>query len=170
VGHREATGPGHVLVCCAMFSAPGFKAHKQLFGLFDIHYMNHRSQVLFPFTSNSWWKQMQRPIPDIRQSSGSLQESRKGLRIGQGKDSTRRPTESTNLGLWGLTETEPSTKEHVWTGPRPPYTYYSSCAAWSSYGPPNNCSGGCVWPGLCCLPLDPFPLAKQLCLASVGED
>jgi hypothetical protein len=32
-----------------MFSAPGFKAHKQLFGLFDIHYMNHRSQGLFPF-------------------------------------------------------------------------------------------------------------------------
>jgi hypothetical protein len=41
--------PGHVLVCSTMFSAPGFKAHKQLFGLFDIHYMNHRSQVLFPF-------------------------------------------------------------------------------------------------------------------------
>ena len=41
--------PGHVLACSAMFSAPGFKAHKQLFGLFDIHYMNHRSQVLFPF-------------------------------------------------------------------------------------------------------------------------
>jgi hypothetical protein len=51
VGAREAMGlPGHVLVCSAMFSAPGFKAHKQLFGLFDIHYMNHRSQVLFPFT------------------------------------------------------------------------------------------------------------------------
>jgi hypothetical protein len=32
-----------------MFSAPGFKAHKLLFGLFDINYMNHRSQVLFPF-------------------------------------------------------------------------------------------------------------------------
>jgi hypothetical protein len=53
VGDREAMGlPGHVLVCSAMFSAPGFKAHKQLFGLFDIHYMNHRSQVLFPFTAS----------------------------------------------------------------------------------------------------------------------
>jgi hypothetical protein len=41
--------PGHVLTCSAMFSAPGFKAHKQLFGLFDINYMNHRSQVLFSF-------------------------------------------------------------------------------------------------------------------------
>ena len=41
--------PGHVLACSAMFSAPGFKAHKQLFGLFDINYMNHRSQVLFSF-------------------------------------------------------------------------------------------------------------------------
>ena len=42
MGAREAMGlPGHVLVCSAMFSAPGFKAHKQLFGLFDIRYMNH---------------------------------------------------------------------------------------------------------------------------------
>jgi hypothetical protein len=57
-GDREAPGQsGHaltglsrpVLACSAMFSAPGFKAHKQLFGLFEIHYMNHRSQVLFPF-------------------------------------------------------------------------------------------------------------------------
>jgi hypothetical protein len=42
VGAREAMGlPGHVLVCSAMFSAPGFKAQKQLFGLFNIHYMNY---------------------------------------------------------------------------------------------------------------------------------
>jgi hypothetical protein len=33
--------PGHVLVCSAMFSAPGFKAQKQLLGLFNIHYMNY---------------------------------------------------------------------------------------------------------------------------------
>jgi hypothetical protein len=51
VGDREAMNlPGHVLVCSAMFSAPGFKAHKQLFELFDIHYMNHSSHVLFPFS------------------------------------------------------------------------------------------------------------------------
>ena len=59
-GDREALGqsghvtmglPGHVLACSAMFSAPGFKAHKQLFGLFDTNYMNHMSQVLFPFKS-----------------------------------------------------------------------------------------------------------------------
>ena len=41
--------PRHVLACSAMFSAPGFNAHKQLFGLFDINSMNHRSQVLFSF-------------------------------------------------------------------------------------------------------------------------
>jgi hypothetical protein len=60
-GDREALGqsghimtglPRHVLSCSAMFSAPGFKAHKQLFGLFVINYMNHRSQILFPFTTN----------------------------------------------------------------------------------------------------------------------
>ena len=36
------------------------------------------------------------------------------------KDTTRRPTEPTNLGPWGLTETEPSTGENAWSGPRPP--------------------------------------------------
>ena len=35
---------------------------------------------------------------------------------------TGRPTESINLTLWELPETEPLTKEHTWTGPRsPPY-------------------------------------------------
>jgi hypothetical protein len=59
-GDREVPGqsgqvsmglPGHVPACSAIFSAPGFKAHKQLFGLLDIHYMNHKSQVLFSFNS-----------------------------------------------------------------------------------------------------------------------
>ena len=35
------------------------------------------------------------------------------------KDTTSRPTEPTNLGPWGLTETEAPTKEHAWAGPRP---------------------------------------------------
>jgi hypothetical protein len=48
-GHVTMGLPRHDLACSAMFSAPGFKAHKQLFGLFDINYMNHMSQVLFPF-------------------------------------------------------------------------------------------------------------------------
>lgn len=36
------------------------------------------------------------------------------------KDTTRRPTEPTNQDPWGLTETEPPTKEHAWAGPGPP--------------------------------------------------
>jgi hypothetical protein len=35
------------------------------------------------------------------------------------KDTTKRPSESINLGPWGLTETEPPTKEHAGTGLRP---------------------------------------------------
>ena len=34
------------------------------------------------------------------------------------KDTTRRPTESTNLSPWVLTETEPPNKEHAVGGPR----------------------------------------------------
>ena len=39
------------------------------------------------------------------------------------KDTTRRPTESTNLSPWGLTETELPTKEHAEPGPRSPHTF-----------------------------------------------
>jgi hypothetical protein len=82
MGDREAMGlPGHVLVCSAMFSAPGFKAHKQLFGLFDIHYMNHRFQVLFPFNMNGglyvllrhlcfWYSSMLPPLTLPQEYSG----------------------------------------------------------------------------------------------------
>ena len=35
------------------------------------------------------------------------------------KDTTRKPRESTHLGLWRFTKTEPPTKEHAWAGPRP---------------------------------------------------
>jgi hypothetical protein len=34
-----------------------------------------------------------------------------------------RPTESTNLDPWGLSEYEPPTKEYTWAGPRPLFTY-----------------------------------------------
>jgi hypothetical protein len=39
---------------------------------------------------------------------------------GEIKDTTRRPTESTNMGPWGLTEPGPPTREHAGAGPRPP--------------------------------------------------
>jgi hypothetical protein len=39
------------------------------------------------------------------------------------RNSTGRPTKSTNLDPWGLSETEPSTKEHIQTGPMPFHTY-----------------------------------------------
>ena len=37
------------------------------------------------------------------------------------RNSTGRPTESTNLDPWRLSETEPTTKEHTQNRPRPPY-------------------------------------------------
>jgi hypothetical protein len=44
---QECLNNGATRACSAMFSDPGFKAHKT--NLFDINYMNHRSQVLFSF-------------------------------------------------------------------------------------------------------------------------
>ena len=55
---------------------------------------------------------------EFSESCGRVGERIKGA--GGVMDTTRRPTESTKLGPWGLMETKPPTKEHVWLGPRPP--------------------------------------------------
>ena len=55
---------------------------------------------------------------ELRESYGKV-----GYRTEQSegvKDTTRIPIESTNLGPWRLTETEPPTKGHTVAGPRPP--------------------------------------------------
>jgi hypothetical protein len=44
---------------------------------------------------------------------------RRTERSEEDRDSTERPTESTNLDPWGLPETEPPTKERAWAGAKP---------------------------------------------------
>jgi hypothetical protein len=46
---------------------------------------------------------------ELRESCGRVEGRMKRAR--RVKDTSRRPTEATNLGRWGLTETEPPTKE-----------------------------------------------------------
>ena len=58
-------------------------------------------------------------------------------------------------------ETEPPNREHAWYGRR-------SSGAWSSCGIPKRRSRDCLW--LCCLSLDPYPLAGLTCLASKGKE
>ena len=58
---------------------------------------------------------------ELRESCGRVQGSTEGA--GGVKDTIRRPTESTNLGLWWLTDAEPSTKSNEGTEPRPLYTF-----------------------------------------------
>jgi hypothetical protein len=78
--------------------------------------------------------------PNTRQSMGSLvEESGEGLRELEGSRTPLRPTESTNLGPWWLTVTEPPTKECAQALPRPLHIC-STRLAWSSRGAPNNCS------------------------------
>ena len=48
-----------------------------------------------------------------RRLGGKIEEPEKDM------DSKRRPTESTNLDLWGLPETEPPTKKHTGAGSKP---------------------------------------------------
>jgi hypothetical protein len=61
------------------------------------------------------------------------------------RDSTGKPTVSTNLDLWGLSETESPTKEHTQAGSRPPHTYVADVQLGLYVGPPSNWSRGCPW-------------------------
>jgi hypothetical protein len=46
-----------------------------------------------------------------------------------------RPTESTNLDPWELSEIEPSSKEHTWAGPRSHSTYIADIQLSLHVGP-----------------------------------
>jgi hypothetical protein len=48
---------------------------------------------------------------------------------------TGRPTESTNLDPWGLSEIETPTKEHILAEPRPPHTYVADVQLGLHVGP-----------------------------------
>ena len=61
--------------------------------------------------------------------------------LGGQTDSTRRPTESTNLDSQGLPENQPPTKEQARAGPRDP-GLCSRCAAWSSSRSPPKLGEG----------------------------
>jgi hypothetical protein len=58
------------------------------------------------------------PLGQAWKVCGRLGRRIEGAWVGV-KDNTRRPTGPASLGLWGFTETEPPTKEHAWTEPRP---------------------------------------------------
>jgi hypothetical protein len=70
--------------------------------------------ILWETLPSSWLKQMQRPT-EHGQSYGRVGERIEGPR-GE-RDSTRRPSESTNLNHCELSETEPQTKKSTQAGP-----------------------------------------------------
>ena len=55
---------------------------------------------------------------ELREAYGRVKRRIEGPK--EYRDSTGRPTESTNLDPWGLLETEPPTKEHTQAGLRAP--------------------------------------------------
>lgn len=75
---------------------------------------------------------------------------------------TRRPTQSTNLGPWRLTEIEPPTKEHG------TYLPFVADVQFGLYVGPLTIETGCLC--LCCLPWDLLPLPGLAGWASVGKD
>jgi hypothetical protein len=84
------------------------------------------------------------------------------------RDFTRIPTESTNLNHWGLPETVPPTKCHIYAVPTHSPTYIYQMCSLVFIWVPNNWSWDYSW--LYCLPIDTVPLTGLYYLASVGED
>jgi hypothetical protein len=61
---------------------------------------------------------MQDPQPNNRQNLGNpIEEGEEGLKEPMGQECHRNPTESTNLGPWGPTETKQLAREHTWDEP-----------------------------------------------------
>ena len=75
------------------------------------------SEKIHPATDGNRCRERQHQT-QWRESCGRGRERIEGA--GEVKNTTRRPTELTNVGPWGLTETEPSTEGHGWTGTRSP--------------------------------------------------
>ena len=70
------------------------------------------SERLNPVAGRYRYKDSQ---PNIRQNSWNLVNE-----SGNVKDTIRKLTNSTNLDLRGLTETEPLSEDRAWAGPRSP--------------------------------------------------
>jgi hypothetical protein len=75
------------------------------------------------------------------------------------RNSTGRPTESTNLDLWQISQSESPAEEHTWAGPRPLCTHVADVQLGLHVGPQNFC-----------LHVGYFLIAKMPCLASVEEE
>ena len=84
------------------------------------------------FSSSRWY--MQRPTAKHQvepgESCGRVRD--RSWQAGGVKDTTRRPTESTNLKSWSLTEPGPPTREHARARPRPLHIR-NKCAALCSW-------------------------------------
>jgi hypothetical protein len=134
--------------------------------------------VSWEASTSRGWRQMQRPTSkhhvELRESCGRMGDRRE--QAGGVKDTTRRLTESTNLGLWGLTEPGLPTREHAGAGPSPRPTFVAKVQLGLHVGPLTSEAGAvsvsvpCHWV--------PFPLpgpsgwvsVKRKCLVLVGPD
>lgn len=83
----------------------------------------------------------------------------------EGIGTPQKTIKSINLYTWSFPEFEPPTKDQR-PSPFSALHICSRCAAWSSYGSPNNWSRVLAW--LYWLPVDPVPL-NRLYLASMGD-
>jgi hypothetical protein len=62
-------------------------------------------------------------------------EQEEGLWAPKGKGTLQEDQESTNLHPWGLSESQPPTKDHAQAGPRPPHTYVADVQLGLHVGP-----------------------------------
>jgi hypothetical protein len=125
--------------------------------------------ALWEATPSSWLRHRHTPIAKQWVELGDFY-GRIGGNISDprgDRNSTGRPTESTNLDSWGSQRLNHQSN-NIHGLDLSPQHICSRFAAWSSWGSPNNWSRGGLW--LCCLTVDPGALTGLPCLVTVGED
>ena len=87
---------------------------------------------------------------ELGESCGRVERRIEGPK--EDRDSTERPTESTNLGPWKLPKTESQTKEKTLAGPRSPEHIYVADEQIGVYVGPPKLEQGAVPEPVACLP------------------
>lgn len=96
------------------------------------------SERLHPAIDGNWCRD---PQPNIKGRWVSFGRGGRKIEVARGvKDIISKPTESTNLGPYGFTETELSTREHDGTDIVPLHIC-NSCVFWSSCETPKEGAG-----------------------------
>jgi hypothetical protein len=132
----------------------------------DIVMLSDRNMLSWEALPSNWLRQKQTPTIKQNGAWGLLWKNMRSWLEGV-RNSTRKPTDSTNLDSWD-SHSLTHQPEHTWTRLRPQSTYVADVQLSLHAGPSTTGlwdepkAVACLW--------NPVPLTRLPCLASEGED